>query len=37
MVLAEETINEPGAKIPERGRRRVRTEKTTIVGLKKRA
>ena len=30
-------VNDPGAKTPERGRRRVRAEKTTIVGLKKRA
>jgi hypothetical protein len=27
-------VNEPGAKTPESGRRRVRAEKTTIVGLK---
>jgi len=31
------TVSEPGAKTPERGRKRVRAEKTTIVGLKKRA
>jgi hypothetical protein len=31
------TANEPGAKTPERGRRRVRAEKITIVGLKRRA
>jgi hypothetical protein len=31
------TVNELGAKTPERGRRRVRAEKTTIVGLKKSA
>jgi len=31
------TVNEPGAKIPEMGRRMVRAEKITIVGLKKRA
>ena len=31
------TVNEPGAKTPERGRRSVRAEKITIVGLKKRA
>ena len=31
------TVNEPGAKIPERGRKRVRAEKTTIIGQKKRA
>jgi hypothetical protein len=30
-------VNGPGAKTAERGRRRVRVEKTTIVGLKKRA
>jgi len=29
------TANEPGANTPERGRRRVRTEKIIIVGLKK--
>ena len=31
------TLNEPGANTPERGRRSVRVEKITIVGLKKRA
>ena len=31
------TVNEPGAKTPERGRRRLRAVKTTIVGLKKTA
>jgi len=31
------TVNEPGAKTLERGRRSMRTEKTTIVGLKKTA
>jgi hypothetical protein len=31
------TVNEPGAKTPERGMIRVRAEKTTIVGLKNRA
>ena len=29
------TVNEPGAKTPERGRRRLRAVKMTIVGLKK--
>jgi hypothetical protein len=31
------TVNEPGAKIPESGRRRVRAETTTIVRLNERA
>ena len=31
------TVNEPGAKTPERGRRRLRAVKTTIIGLKKTA
>jgi len=31
------TVNEAGEKIPERGRVRVRAEKMTIIGLKKRA
>jgi hypothetical protein len=31
------TVNDPGAKIPERGRKRFRAEKMTIIGLKKRA
>jgi len=31
------TVSELGAKTPERGRRRVRAEKITIVGLKKKA
>jgi len=31
------TVNEPGAKTPERGRRRVKAEKMTIFGLKKTA
>ena len=31
------TVNEPGAKTPERGRRRLRAVKTTIVGLEKTA
>jgi len=31
------TVNEPGAKTPERGRRSVRAENTTILGLKKNA
>jgi hypothetical protein len=31
------TVNEPGAKIPERGRKRMRAEKMTIIGLKKTA
>ena len=31
------TVSEPGAKTPESGRRRVKAEKATIVGLKKRA
>jgi len=31
------TVNEPGAKTPERGRRSAMTEKITIVGLKNRA
>ena len=30
-------VNDPGAKTPERRRRRVRAEKTTMIGLKKRA
>jgi len=29
------TAKEPGVKTPERGRRRLRAEKKTIVGLKK--
>jgi hypothetical protein len=31
------TVNELGAKTPERGRRSVRAEKMTIVGLKRTA
>jgi len=31
------TVKEPGGKTPARGRRRVRSEKMTIIGLKKRA
>jgi len=31
------TVNEAGGNIPERGKKRMRTENMTIIGLKKRA